>query len=497
MNLFIILFFSVICFQSSSADRPLKVWGYFDEIFHDIFRDYISSRLAPAAYSWIEATMSVKYPIDKIQRTSETFCTSDGYGLQTPLSLSSGLSSDYQFVHAILDFDDEDSTIIGTTITCTSDNNARKSRPIIARTRFNRYHLVIHGDQNTIVWERNLNIFLREILHSMGFSFSSYELGFYENGTLLPQTYQSGKNFDGTLGRTLIILSPVLRDYLRLHFKCDNITGAMMENDDRGYRSNFEKRLFGPELMTNGEEPGKRISMFTLKFLEGTGWYSIDYSFAEPNNWGKNAGCNFYNSATQKSALMTEQAKNEGYGEFCSAPQRLACSSTGSGGGTCMETNAVPGYSFVHLEENRMCQSPDSEYISPSLREKELQSFGLGSRSTCFLGDLRALDNRKNRTTTYCFVSTCSSDMKKIHITVGLHQVTCNTDVSPKAGDYVGVTGYLGGIICPDPVHYCSTVVSPSWNFCPKNCLGRGECVDAICHCYEPYIGFDCGLKYI
>lgn len=46
--------------------------------------------------------------------------------------------------------------------------------------------------------------------------------------------------------------------------------------------------------MTASEIDDARISEFTLAFLEGTGWYDVDYTMAEPFNWGRNQGCTFH-----------------------------------------------------------------------------------------------------------------------------------------------------------------------------------------------------------
>mmetsp|Transcript_39949 Transcript_39949/g.35662 ORF Transcript_39949/g.35662 Transcript_39949/m.35662 type:complete len:96 (-) Transcript_39949:838-1125(-) len=84
---------------------------------------------------------------------------------------------------------------------------------------------------------------------------------------------------------------------LREHFGCDTIQGIFMENEGTSgsIGSHFERRIFHHEVMTSNDIDDARISKFTLAFLEGTGWYIVNYSMAEPFYWGKDQGCDFYN----------------------------------------------------------------------------------------------------------------------------------------------------------------------------------------------------------
>lgn len=49
-----------------------------------------------------------------------------------------------------------------------------------------------------------------------------------------------------------------------------------------------------------------------MKMLEGTGWYSPDYSFAEPFIYGKNAGCNYMTDD-----CIDKTTKTANYDTFC------------------------------------------------------------------------------------------------------------------------------------------------------------------------------------
>ena len=45
--------------------------------------------------------------------------------------------------------------------------------------------------------------------------------------------------------------------------------------------------------MTASNKKGAYISSLVLAIFDSTGWYDVDYRFAEPSTWGKNKGCSF------------------------------------------------------------------------------------------------------------------------------------------------------------------------------------------------------------
>ncbi len=38
------------------------------------------------------------------------------------------------------------------------------------------------------------------------------------------------------------------------------------------------------------------VSEFTFRFMEDSGWYTVDYDYTEPYIWGKGEGCAWFNS---------------------------------------------------------------------------------------------------------------------------------------------------------------------------------------------------------
>jgi hypothetical protein len=115
-----------------------------------------------------------------------------------------------------------------------------------------------------------------------------------------------------------------------------------------------------------------------------------------------------------------------------------------------------------------------------------VEVYGRGAGSKCFTGDLNTRSSR-NGQTTFCFKYTCNNNGlgTTLDVQLGSTSVTCT-----QAGQMT-VDGYYGSIDCPDPMTFCSTV---GVQYCPRNCMGRGTCVNNVCQCNEGYSGTDCAL---
>jgi hypothetical protein len=100
---------------------------------------------------------------------------------------------------------------------------------------------------------------------------------------------------------------------LRNYFNCPTLEGAYLENQGSSASANkhFERRVFGNELMTSSTSKDARISEFTFALLESSGWYTANYSYADPFFWGQGKGCNFLDTKCVNSQFETNRE------EFC------------------------------------------------------------------------------------------------------------------------------------------------------------------------------------
>jgi len=131
---------------------------------------------------------------------------------------------------------------------------------------------------------------------------------------------------------TLVLNVAPLTQRVREYFNCSTAEGAYLENqgDSSTIGSHFERRIFGNELMTAGGMYDRRISQFTLALLEGTGWYKVDYSFAESMTYGKGQGCAFFDTP-----CMDYKTFKPNFKEFCSPLNSVGPSWSKKGWGFC------------------------------------------------------------------------------------------------------------------------------------------------------------------
>lgn len=75
---------------------------------------------------------------------------------------------------------------------------------------------------------------------------------------------------------------PKLLAFAKIYYKCEALEGVPLENggDGGSANSHWEKLYLPNEFMNPTVENPGIISNFTLLFLEGTGYYKVDYKYA-------------------------------------------------------------------------------------------------------------------------------------------------------------------------------------------------------------------------
>lgn len=107
-----------------------------------------------------------------------------------------------------------------------------------------------------------------------------------------------------------MMVTPRVVKEARAHFNCSKLEGAELENQGESgtHTTHWEKRLYEVcvvlfyertrqclqnEAMTGTHTQNPVYSRLTLAMMEDTGWYTANYSMAQPLHWGHNLGCNF------------------------------------------------------------------------------------------------------------------------------------------------------------------------------------------------------------
>jgi len=450
------------------ASAPnIRIYVHYDKLKSSAsasYASYIQNDLMPPIVSYYEAALRVKYPVSgnlKVGSSVSKICE-----ISTPSVLKNGVAADFFFY---LDSKADSGTEIANSKYCYLA--AGTKRPLAARTMINRNQMPVSKD--VLVHEKNMYVMMHEMMHAFGFSTYQFSNFIDSNGNR-----RSGHIKSTTIAgvkRTVLDLPP-LTERIRKHYGCSTLQGAVMENGGGSgtSSSHFERKFFVYEQMSSGSIFGRRVTEFSLALLEGSGWYLPDYNYAEPYFYGKGQGCSFVTTACSSGSSK--------FDEFCTGSSR-GCSPTGRGGGNCRSDSIMDGCKFIYPDEDYDCENPDAEDYA---RLPSLQVFGRGAGSKCFMGTLNTRSSSSK--TNFCFKYTCSGSGSdtEVQIQVGNNKVVCTAEGNKS------VSGYTGTIECPDPQTFCE---GAGKKYCPRNCMGRGECINNVCKCNSGFKGVDCALR--
>jgi len=454
---------------TSTTYNNIRIYGDYSRLLATAptaYANYIQKELAPAVISFFEGALKVKYPVSgklKLGSSVGTTCSK-----ATPSILkTTGVDADFVY---LFDSESESGTVVASSRYCYLASGSK--RPIVATTVFNRPIMLAAATGDVLTHELNVYILLHEMMHSLGISDSTYKYFVDANGKTLTNHL---KTITIAGESRLVIDVPSLTTKIRNYYGCSTIPGLIMENNgNSGTKdSHLERKFFVYETMSSGGIYGRRITQFSLGLLEASGWYVVDYDYAEPYYFGQGEGCNFINTK-----CSTTKAS---FDEFCTGSAR-GCANSGIGGGSCGGDSNADGCKYVDPKLDYHCENDASADYA---RLPSLQTFGRGLGSKCFTGTLNTKSAASS--TSFCFKYTCSGSGSNtvLKVDVGKSTVTCS------AAGKKTVTGYAGAIDCPDPLTFCNTV---GVKYCPRNCLGRGTCVNNVCQCKTGFKGVDCGL---
>jgi len=427
------------------------------------YKLYIQNQLAPAVIDYFQAALKVKYPsIENItlKKDVEIVC-----GIKTPSILhNEGVNADF-FI--LFDSKIDVGNWVASSSACYVAGGSK--RPIIARSLFNR-NLLREAHDDPLIHEKNIYLLLHEMMHTLGFSKKLYSYFIDEYGDRMTDHIK-------TVSNRLVINVPFLTKRLQEYFGCETLEGIYLENDggSGSEGSHLEKKHFLYEVMASGIMYGQRISEFSLGMLEATGWYKPDYNYAEPYFFGKGQGCNFIKGSCH--------SNNFEFGEYCSENSK-GCTAHGRGGGSCTADSRSEECKYIAPEINFDCENQEGIKYS---RLPNIEAYGRDTGSKCFSGNLTTLETSEQNS--FCFKYHCQGSGSRIRLEVymGKQKVICT-----KKG-FKKIAGYNGGLNCPDPLEFCNTVGE---KYCPRNCMGRGTCVNSKCLCKNGFSGIDCSISY-
>jgi len=422
------------------------------------FKTYVKTQLIPSILSYLNNALSVKSPVmSLIQSSAETLC-----GFPTPQALQKGVKAD--IVAIVYSKEDKTGGWMAATTSCMMSSS---KKPLIFKIGINTHAIGAASVDTPLTNDLYTTTLIHEFIHGLGMNGILYKYFVDKNGKTL--TDHVKKITIAGAEKTVIDLEP-LTTRLRNFYGCKTVPGLIMEDDGGAH---LERRYFQSETMSSGGIHGSKTSEISFGFLEGTGWYIPDYSYAEPYFFGKGQGCDFIFGSCDANV----------FDEYCDSTAR-DCTQVGNSGGYCKSDSKSDSCKVYKPQTEFNCEYPSAIYYT-SLAS--MQTIGRGLGSKCFSGNLTSKKTGDVKQTTYCFTYNCvgSGSKTTLEVNFGTTTVTCK-----KQGPTT-VTGYRGAINCPDPLTFCSTIGKPT---CSRNCLGRGKCVNGKCQCNKGFQGTDCAF---
>mmetsp|Transcript_3962 Transcript_3962/g.3382 ORF Transcript_3962/g.3382 Transcript_3962/m.3382 type:complete len:194 (-) Transcript_3962:547-1128(-) len=101
----------------------------------------------------------------------------------------------------------------------------------------------------------------------------------------------------------------------------------------------------GNDIMTIEVLPNAAVSEMTLGFLEGTGWYLVNYSKADSFAWGKERGCSFLTDPCIEDVVGKPPISDE----FCETLNSHGCTADHTHKAICAAKHAPPDPIFTGL----------------------------------------------------------------------------------------------------------------------------------------------------
>ena len=381
-------------------------------------------------------------------------------------------------------------------LTCQSD---QYRRPTAGHANFSPARISTSADD----YEVQLSTAWHEIVHALGFSSSKFGDFRVPGDITQTEAYSNIVRTFTERGKAVSkIVTPNVVTKVREQYGCtDPWPSAGWELEDYGGSgtagSHWEKRLGFNEVMTGTADPSSVYSAITYALLEDSGWYSVDYSHAQPLPWGAGEGCSFPQLACS--------SWSDRY--FCSSSSQEGCTVDYRYKAICNAIAygaALPSYAQYFAQNNLGGQNPYVDYC-PYYERLGNGDCQAGSTPTYWFWGEQSGPNSKCVTGTWrssassvpiqnhngCVQTTCTPTQQ---LQIVLDDLTPLTVTCPFAGgplDLASVPansdGRFEGVLnCPPSSLFCTGDPCDT-----ITCDGRGTCdsATATCSCQAGFYG--------
>ena len=303
---------------------------------------------------------------------------------------------------------------------------------------------------NTKIYMKN--IFFHEITHIL--IFHPY---FFENLGLTK-----------TEGSINYISSPKVLEKARKHFNCSSLQGVPLENqgEEGSIGSHWESRYMLGDYMISTNYPDVAISDITLALFEDSGFYKVNYYSGGLFKFGKNKGCDFFDTKCIINGKAT-------FDEFCNVKDEPKCSSSRTLKSSCYINNYPKDiekeYQYFSNPKQggfysaNYCPVPYELYNSNNYYPNHCQlgtstlpkDYGetIGENSFCFMSSLLP-ESSSNEISqmAICYEIECDTRNSNIGVKLGNENIICPTE----GGVINNISGFKGSIECPKYSDMCN-----------------------------------------
>ena len=280
---------------------------------------------------------------------------------------------------------------------------------------------------------------IHEIIHVLGFSKDHFALfkdcSNTEIGSKCPP--QRSPMFRKMGNYTRLLTNNVVK-HMQEQFKCNksNFGGPLdlkkhKYNDIYVLQSHWDGKLLYGSVMapTMGPPELTFVDTISLALLEDSGWYKVNYSYADAYPWGREKGCNY---ASMDFDIGSCKYGNEMVYNGCNIyhTHRIECDGINTLDSEMLESNSC----------REVIYDGDS-------RPEFLRNDGFLLR--CLLSNISNSDSSKEISDTKALTGTCfkirCSELKKIEVIIDLLNIDC------PIGKTVNIekAGFHGIIVCP------------------------------------------------
>lgn len=342
-------------------------------------------------------------------------------------------------------------------------------RPIAGQVVLNLYHM---NDFRKSNFENNFMTLLHEIHHVLGFS------PFFFSKFVLPGTTEKlspsevYKDFRGTPFTRQIVLKPVV-EWARIHYGCKTLQGVPVENSGgKGtLGSHWDKAIAANDLMGPTDYSNPVFGKLTMKFMQGTGYYEVNYNMAEHYWWGKNAGCQIFSGYCEGNTMACDKSGVQ------------MCSYDFYAKGSCKEDSYAEACPIFAEANEGDCRF-ESNKNKNSVVSKSTY-YGIGAK--CIMGKIGS--GTKIQYTEYpnCLKAKCVNNKMVI---IEVEGITIKCDTSYKVMYYK--TGSSRYVRCPNINEFCDF----NSRDCKNECSHNGRCLkNGKCWCFFGFGNDDCSKK--